>query len=93
MSLRLLALLYLLFLSQVSLSRKSETVTEDVPAMCPVTMASDQRFIPPWPYPKTPYPGGYWFGTDRLWIAPPTNGMWSGYFTSTDPVSGNKKDW
>jgi hypothetical protein len=72
---RLLALAGLLLLTQVSLAQ-SEMAAGDVPETCPVTKASDNPFIPPSPYPKEPYPGGFWYGKDKLWIAPPVDGTW-----------------
>lgn len=91
---RLLALVSLLLLTQASLAQPSQKKAE-VPESCPVTKASDQPFIPPWPYPKNPYPGGSWFGTDRLWIAPPPDGAWIGlgHYTPTDPTFRQKLFW
>src|SRR5207237_533030 len=92
---RLLALVSLLLLTQTSLSQQSQTTTGDVPETCPATKASDQPFIPPWPYPKAPYPGGYWFGKDKLWTAPPIDGTWRGlgHYTPTDPTFRQKLFW
>ena len=77
---RLLPLACLLFLSQATLTRQESRTAKpaSVPDTCPVTIASDRAFIPPWPYPKEPYPGGSWFGSDGLWIDPPPNGEWRG---------------
>jgi hypothetical protein len=96
---RLLALVSLLLLTQASFpqhsAQQSQTATRDVPETCPVTKASDHPFIPPWPYPKVPYPGGSWFGTDRLWISPPEDGTWRGlgHYTPTDPTFRQKMQW
>src|ERR1700693_5979555 len=91
---RLLALVGVLLLTQASLAQQSQTATYDVPETCPVTKASDQRFIPPWPYPKAPYPGGSWFGTDRLWIAPPKDETGRlGHPTPPDPTFIQKPFW
>jgi len=92
---RLLVLVGLLFLTQLSLAQQSQTATADVPETCPVTKAADHPFIPPWPYPKVPYPGGSWFGTDRLWISPPEDGTWRGlgHYTPTDPTFRQKMQW
>jgi len=90
---RLLVLISLLLLTQASLAQQSQ-IPGDVPGTCPVTKASDQPFIPPWPHPQTPYPGGSWFGTDRLWMALPANGIWRAVrFSATDPGLGSKTDW
>jgi hypothetical protein len=92
---RLLPLLCLLFLSPASLTQQAGTGKPgDVPDTCPVTKSTDRPFIPPWPYPAKPYEGGFWTGTDGLWIAPPADGTWGGqHFSTTDPASGNKTDW
>jgi hypothetical protein len=91
---RPLALVSFLLLTQASLAQQLQT-TGEVPKTCPVTKASDRPFIPPWPYPKTPYAGGSWFGTDRLWIAPPTDGTWKGlgHYTPSDPTFRQKMGW
>lgn len=96
---RLLALVGLLLLTQAFFgqqsAQQSQTATSNVPETCPVTKASDHPFIPPWPYPKVPYPGGSWFGTDRLWISPPEDGTWRGlgHYTPTDPTFRQKMAW
>jgi hypothetical protein len=96
---RLLALIGLLLLTQAFFgqqsAQQSQTATSDVPETCPVTKASDHPFIPPWPYPKEPYPGGSWFGTDRLWISLPEDGTWRGlgHYTPTDPSFRQKMQW
>lgn len=80
MWLRLLPLLCLFFLPQISLTQQSGTAKPDaVPETCPVTKASDHPFVPPWPYPAKPRAGGHWFGSDGLWIAPPIDGMFGGF--------------
>jgi hypothetical protein len=91
---RLLALSSLLLLIQTSLAQQPQT-TGNVPDTCPVTNASDRPFIPPWPYPTVPYSGGSWFGTDRLWVAPPSDGTWRGlgHYTPTDPSYRQKMQW
>src|SRR5713101_4132241 len=96
---RLLALIGLLLLTQAFLGQQSagqsQPATGDIPETCPVTKASDHPFIPPWPYPKEPYPGGSWFGTDRLWISLPEDGTWRGlgHYTPTDPSFRQKMQW
>ena len=76
---RLLPLLCLLFLSQITSTQESGTAKPArVPEACPVTKPSDQPFLPPYPYPAEPRLGGYWFGSDGLWIIPPANGEWRG---------------
>lgn len=92
---RLLALPTLFLLVQTSLAQQSQTTMGEVPETCPVTKASDQAFIHPWPYPKAPDLEGSWFGTDRLWIAPPIDGTWRGlgHYTPTDPSYRQKMQW
>jgi hypothetical protein len=96
MLLRRLSLLFLLYLSQASLTQGSGTAKANgVPGTCPVTKPSDRPFIPPWPYPARPYRDGFWFGTDRLWIVPPADGTWRGlgHYTPTDPTFRQKMGW
>jgi hypothetical protein len=76
---RLLLLLCLLFLSQASFTQESGTAKPPrVAETCPVTNPSDKPFVPPSPYPAEPRLGGFWFGSDGLWIIPPENGEWQG---------------
>jgi len=48
------------------------------PADCPVTRPPEPPFVPPSPYSKTAPFGGFWFGTESLWTAVPSNGAWAG---------------
>jgi hypothetical protein len=76
---RLLPLLCLLFLSQASFTQESGTAKPArVAETCPVTNPSDKPFVPPSPYPAEPRLGGFWFGSDGLWIIPPEKGEWRG---------------
>lgn len=44
---------------------------------CPVTLPVEPLFTPPAPYPPmAPYEGQFWYGTERLWTALPTDGKW-----------------
>ena len=89
----LLSLLSLLLLPQTSLAQQSGRVGPGPPDSCPVTKASDRPFVPPSPYDAEPYPGGAWFGTDRLWTAPPADGVWRGlesYTPTTNPTFRQK---
>jgi hypothetical protein len=95
MFLRLLAFLCMLVLAQASLAQTSGTRALDgVPSTCPVTKPSDKPLVPPYPYPATPYPGGSWFGTDRLWIVGPPI-VWKGlpHYTPNDPTFRQKMQW
>ena len=82
----LICFLCSLSLSVAALAQKSPRVPV-VPSSCAVTKPAD-RFIPPAPYPaKAPF-GHFWFGTDKLWIALPVTGTWSGlpHYTPADPT-------
>jgi Sel1 repeat len=79
MLMRLLLVLWLLLLSQVSFGQTQSIKKPGVPETCRVTKASDQPFVPPSPYPNKPSSSGFWFGTDRLWTALPVNGEWTGF--------------
>ena len=47
------------------------------PAACPVTLPGETIFSPPPPYPaEEPYPGRFWYGSDKLWAALPEDGVW-----------------
>lgn len=64
-------------------STKTIEATESVkntlpPADCPVTLPSETTFKAPQPYSThAPWPGIFWFGTEHLWTALQTNGIWS----------------
>ena len=90
---RLLALL-LVFVSGVSLAQESEKGKPDtVPDTCPVTKPSDKPFVPPYPYPPRPYPGGSWFGTDRLWTVAPVAWRGLSHYAPDDPTFRQKMQW
>jgi|SRR5215469_3956641 len=86
----LLSFLCLLFFSATGLGQ-DHPKTPVVPDSCPVTKI-DESFIPPAPHPAKPFPGEFWFGTDRLWTALPVAGMWSGlpHYTAKDPTFRQK---
>jgi hypothetical protein len=92
---RLLLLFSLLSLPQTSFAQESGRVGPPPPESCPVTKAADRPFVPPWPYAPEPYPGGSWFGTNRLWTAPPAGGVWRelGPYTPTSPTFRQKTQW
>lgn len=47
-------------------------------ADCPVTQPPNPPFIPPSPWPsQPPDTSRYWFGDNGLWVALPTDGIWS----------------
>jgi hypothetical protein len=46
---------------------------------CPVTLPVDPIFKAPEPLsPDAPWPGIFWFGSEHLWTALDTNGVWEG---------------
>jgi len=94
---RLLPLLYLLLLSQASLSQQAATTGKsEVPETCPVTTQYQASpFIPPKPYPQKAFAGAFWFGTDKLWAAIPVDGAWRGlgHYTPNDPTFRQKLFW
>jgi hypothetical protein len=53
---------------------------KDIPSPgCPVTLPADPAFEAPEPYFATaPWPGFFWFGSEHLWTALQTNGVWEG---------------
>jgi hypothetical protein len=78
---RLLFLLCLFLWSVASL-------TQQIAETCPVT--KPESFVPPYPYPAD-ISDSFWFGTYRLWISLPSDGIWkTAHVWSTDPASGNK---
>ena len=67
-----------------SAAELTATVQADIqasipPADCPVTVPGKVSFKAPEPYaPDAPWEGMFWYGTEGLWTALPTNGVWSG---------------
>ena len=53
-------------------------------AQCPTTLAPSHPFVPPAPYFSIAAYSSFWYGTDALWTALPTDGRW--------PVFGKKED-
>jgi hypothetical protein len=53
-----------------------KTALVSAPNSCPVTTAPETPFVPPAPYPKEyPY-GGFWFGSENLWVGLRSEGVW-----------------
>jgi hypothetical protein len=60
-------------------SAKSETVSKDPLADCPLTVPQDPAFTAPEPYsPNAPFLTQFWFGSKHLWTALPIDGIWAG---------------
>jgi uncharacterized protein YceK len=67
--------------SASSLTETSETelALSIPPADCPVTTSENVSFQAPEPYsPSAPWEGFFWFGSEELWTALQTNGVWTG---------------
>jgi len=55
-----------------------EVLSKAPPADCPVT-TNTTSFEAPAPYsPSAPWPSEFWYGSEHLWTALPTNGVWAG---------------
>lgn len=60
-------------------STKSESLSKDVKAECPVTVPQNPRFTAPAPYsPDSPFPSSFWYGSNSLWTDVPKDGAWYG---------------
>ena len=58
----------------------SEVVSKNPPASCPVTTPAgqDSLFSAPAPFsPSAPWEGFFWFGSNGLWTALRTDGVWA----------------
>jgi hypothetical protein len=65
--------------AEKSVDVKSVSVKDVAPPGCPVTLPADPAFKAPEPLsPDAPWPGIFWFGTEHLWTALQTNGVWEG---------------
>jgi hypothetical protein len=64
--------------SPTDLPEKSDTVSKDPPADCPLTVPQDPPFTPPLPYSDLRFKGEFWYGLNSLWTAVPQNGIWFG---------------
>jgi len=53
-------------------------------AQCPTTLAPTHPFVPPAPYFSIAAYSSFWYGSDALWTALPTDGKW--------PTFGKKED-
>lgn len=85
MSLRLLSLVCLISVSQLSLSQQAPAARPRAPETCPVTKPADRPFVPPSPYPAQAPMGSFWFGTDRLWTVWRLTRMVAGGITQALP--------
>lgn len=57
-------------------SASSSVIRDTPPSDCAVTLPSDPLFVPPADYKPEPS-SGFWYGTDTLWTALSTDGVWA----------------
>lgn len=57
---------------------KSENMSKDPPADCPLTVPQEPAFTPPSPYSDLGFEGEFWYGSNLLWTAVRQNGVWEG---------------
>ena len=58
---------------------EAEVASKIPPADCPVTTTTILSFEAPEPYSSVaPWDGIFWFGSEDLWTALPTDGVWAG---------------
>ena len=54
----------------------ASNISDQVPATCPITKPSSPPYTPPPAYGPSLGNDRFWFGSEKLWITLPTNGMW-----------------
>lgn len=59
------------------------------PDSCLITQRPEPRFIPPEPYPEQAPEGGFWYGSNELWLDLRIDGIWYG-LPKSDAGYGNK---
>lgn len=57
---------------------QAEVMSSTPPKNCPVTLPQDPLFTPPAPYSKLGSKDNFWYGSNALWTAVPSNGVWGG---------------
>lgn len=64
--------------SELTATAEVEAAALIPPSDCPVTTSEDVSFKAPEPYsPSAPWEGVFWYGSEGLWTALPTDGVWS----------------
>jgi hypothetical protein len=82
------------FPSASSISLVASPIPTEAGATCPVTKPPSSAFVPPSPYPRETAQNQFWFGSDKLWTALPTDGTWKlGHYTPDDPSFRQKMLW
>ena len=73
----------------------AQNISNQVPSRCPITTPPDPPYVPPPPPYRSEHANDrFWFGTDKLWINLPVNGMWSiGHYSPTESAFRQKLLW
>ena len=54
----------------------TQITTDSLPKYCTVTQPPENPFVPPASFKQEPYPGQFFYGTESLWTAIPTDHTW-----------------
>jgi hypothetical protein len=90
---RISSALLVAVLANTCLAQSRVETSSEPPSSCPVTtQVRTSQFIPPYPYPRAPSVGAFWFGTDGLWTSLRSRGIWGeeGHYKPDDPTFGGK---
>jgi hypothetical protein len=84
-------------------SQDAKNILKPTSFDCPATVPTKQLFVPPSPYPNVAPYGGFWFGSDKLWLSLHPDGKWqqllhgdkmfwwsNGYEGTTEPTPALK---
>jgi hypothetical protein len=65
-------------ISQPPASSNAQTMNtpKQPSSSCPATLPTAKLFVPPSPYPKVAPYGGFWYGSDKLWLSLHPDGNW-----------------
>lgn len=65
--------------AELTATAQAEAAALIPPADCPVTTVADGSFKAPEPFsPDAPWEGLFWYGSEGLWTALHTDGVWAG---------------
>ena len=65
--------------TSITQTAQVEVAGRTPPGKCPVTTAESSSFQAPEPYsPDAPWDGEFWYGSNDLWVALGSDGVWSG---------------
>jgi hypothetical protein len=73
--------------------RQTRKVPSSLPENCPVTQPPAEAFLPPPPYPSQHSSDGFWFGSEKLWVQLPKDGIWHLSHDGPDAAFGQKIQW